>query len=308
MSLSPSERSRLFSKPHQEPESILGEKESIRLHTEFGIGVSDIAMLINSNKPTVLRWLKRSGAYKGRSKRVSNIGSIEVLWRDERRTKSGFVYPHQRRAWELEWRGADMWDQDRHWVRHIDRRKYFYSKQTKAKRRLDPNFDRLNTVEMKQSRSWRLEWVGADRWDENAYWHKHPAKKRFLMAKSRRKLDKTNIQHRTARLFRNRMREALRLQLAGKHRHAKELAGCSWGYLVQHIQSQFRSGMTWENHGTYWQIDHIRPCASFDLKQPEEQDKCFHYTNLQPLTTIENQIKSDSWNCHDVSSRPSSSS
>ena len=38
-------------------------------------------------------------------------------------------------------------------------------------------------------------------------------------------------------------------------------------------------------------IDHIRPCASFDLTQESDQLKCFNYTNIQPLWAIDNLIK-----------------
>ena len=44
-----------------------------------------------------------------------------------------------------------------------------------------------------------------------------------------------------------------------------------------------------------WHIDHIRPCASFDLTDPEQQKQCFHYTNLQPLWAEDNLRKSDKW-------------
>ena len=43
-------------------------------------------------------------------------------------------------------------------------------------------------------------------------------------------------------------------------------------------------GLTWENHGFRgWHIDHIKPRVLFDLSKKDEQMKCFHYTNLQPL-------------------------
>jgi hypothetical protein len=55
--------------------------------------------------------------------------------------------------------------------------------------------------------------------------------------------------------------------------------------------------MTWENHGKFgWHIDHIIPCASFDLTDLEQQKKCFHYTNFQPLWWRENILKSDNLN------------
>jgi hypothetical protein len=54
--------------------------------------------------------------------------------------------------------------------------------------------------------------------------------------------------------------------------------------------------MTWENHGS-WHIDHRIPICSFDLKEEEEQKKCFHYTNLQPLWAAENLSKGGKYQC-----------
>ena len=72
--------------------------------------------------------------------------------------------------------------------------------------------------------------------------------------------------------------------------------GCTKGKLVEHIEKQFKPGMNWENYGYYgWHIDHIRPCASFDLTKEEEIHKCFHYSNLQPLWAEENLKKAATW-------------
>jgi hypothetical protein len=70
------------------------------------------------------------------------------------------------------------------------------------------------------------------------------------------------------------------------------LLGCPVEQFKSHLEKLWQSNMTWENHGIDgWHIDHIIPCASFDLSKIEEQKKCFHYTNLQPLWGRENQSK-----------------
>ena len=61
-----------------------------------------------------------------------------------------------------------------------------------------------------------------------------------------------------------------------------QLVGCSMVKLRRHIASQFTEGMTWANMGA-WHIDHIVPCAAFDLSKPEHQQRCFNYKNLRPM-------------------------
>lgn len=62
-----------------------------------------------------------------------------------------------------------------------------------------------------------------------------------------------------------------------------KMIGCSSYDLVKYIENQFLPEMTWGNWGPVWELDHILPCASFDLTILEKQYKCFHYTNFQPL-------------------------
>jgi len=88
-----------------------------------------------------------------------------------------------------------------------------------------------------------------------------------------------------------RLRTRTRNALNGLYKSAPtlELLGCTAEHARFHIESQFTDGMTWDNI----HIDHIQPCASFDLTNPTEQRKCFHYTNLQPLLVEDNLRKSD---------------
>lgn len=68
--------------------------------------------------------------------------------------------------------------------------------------------------------------------------------------------------------------------------------GCNIKFLKEYLKSKFTSGMSWSNYGE-WEIDHIKPCILFDLTKIEEQRKCFHYTNLQPLWKTDNRKKKD---------------
>ena len=79
---------------------------------------------------------------------------------------------------------------------------------------------------------------------------------------------------------------------AVKSDRTMNLVGCTPNELRDHLESQFKDGMTFDNYGRGgWHIDHIKPCASFDLSDPKQQRECFHYTNLQPLWEKENLSK-----------------
>lgn len=101
--------------------------------------------------------------------------------------------------------------------------------------------------------------------------------------------------HRMHINLRHRCCTAITLQNGVKSASTLELLGVDDISVVrEHLESLFQPGMTWENHGLRgWHIDHIRPCASFDLTDPEQQRACFHYTNLQPLWAHENLSKGD---------------
>lgn len=82
--------------------------------------------------------------------------------------------------------------------------------------------------------------------------------------------------------IRNRLNKIMNRINIAKDSTTLDLLGCDVETAKTHIENQFTEGMTWENYGD-WDIDHIRPCASFDLTDPEDQKEAFHYKNLQPL-------------------------
>lgn len=103
---------------------------------------------------------------------------------------------------------------------------------------------------------------------------------------------RVDCQFRLARVLRKRTWDALRCQDAAKAVSFFDLCGCTPAELQSYLEAQFLPGMTWDNWTIDgWHVDHIRPCASFDLTDPEQQRACFHYTNLQPLWWEDNLRK-----------------
>jgi hypothetical protein len=103
---------------------------------------------------------------------------------------------------------------------------------------------------------------------------------------------KNNICVKIAHNLRSRIRNGLKG--INKSDTTIRLVGCSIKFLKNYLKRRFKPGMSWNNYGK-WHIDHIRPCASFNLSKASEQKKCFHYKNLQPLWAEENLSKNDKY-------------
>ena len=50
-----------------------------------------------------------------------------------------------------------------------------------------------------------------------------------------------------------------------------------------HLERQFQPGMTWENYGTEWHIDHRIPLSTLDLSDETNQRFLFNYKNTRPM-------------------------
>lgn len=87
----------------------------------------------------------------------------------------------------------------------------------------------------------------------------------------------------------------------GKKLHTLEYIDYEIDDLKKHLESQFKPDMTWENHGTLWHIDHIKPVASFKFIKDGEEDieavkQCWSLDNLRPLYSVENISKGSVYN------------
>jgi hypothetical protein len=106
---------------------------------------------------------------------------------------------------------------------------------------------------------------------------------------------KNNHQYRLANIGRGRIYKARKAQNAPRYCKYNEAIGCTPEELDIWLESQFTPEMNWDNYGTYWHVDHIRPLCSFDLTDPEQYKAAFNYKNTQPLKATDNLIKGGKW-------------
>ena len=69
--------------------------------------------------------------------------------------------------------------------------------------------------------------------------------------------------------------------------------GMSIADLRIRFESMWYGEMSWDNYGTYWEMDHWMPlvCKEVDLRNPVHCKALAHYSNLQPLTKKDNRKK-----------------
>ena len=78
-------------------------------------------------------------------------------------------------------------------------------------------------------------------------------------------------------------------QFTSKSKKTIEILGCSFQGFKIHLEKQFDKNMNWSNHGSYWEMDHIKPISLATNEQ--EVYELNHYTNFQPLEKSENRRK-----------------
>jgi len=148
--------------------------------------------------------------------------------------------------------------------------KRYYEKNKEKIRERDNNYYQQNKEKIQaQRKEYRI---------NNIEEHKAKQKKYYY----------TNIQKRLGITYRNRVRSKLK---TGKG--FIEYLGCSILELIEWFEFNFKyDGFTWENYGKAWEIDHVIPCAKFDLVIKENVFKCFNWKNTKPVRKNFNRKKS----------------
>lgn len=139
------------------------------------------------------------------------------------------------------------------------------------------DYRKANPVECyEHKKRWR-----AENPDASKTWSRENARKRRAQEPGFRAL--CSVRRRMVALIRN--ANAVKSRRSGLRRDT----------LRAHLEALFQPGMTWENYGRVWHVDHIKPCSLFDFTNPDEVAACFALSNLQPLWAAENIRKSDTY-------------
>ena len=95
-------------------------------------------------------------------------------------------------------------------------------------------------------------------------------------------------------------------QVVGTAVNSLDILGCTVAEFREHINAQLllpcNEGMTWDNFGKgpgTWQIDHIVPIMyreEGEVPRLEQTMARLHWTNTQPLWTVDNMAKHNNLN------------
>lgn len=69
------------------------------------------------------------------------------------------------------------------------------------------------------------------------------------------------------------------------------LVGTEREPFINHIKKYMISGMTMDNFGPVWGLDHIVPVELFDISNLDERKICYNYNNIMPMFNTDNRNK-----------------
>lgn len=236
--------------------------------------------------------------------KVANLKNFH--WRNAEKGKNGYT---RKAKWRKQCKECILKNREKYWhankkIIKEKRKDYFIeyrsrpeNKKRAAKRSKLWYFENKHKKEFKEKREiYRVKNLDRDRITRKNWRRKNSER---LNLKEKEKC-KTDINHKLRKRIRTRIRNAIVFHTESnrKDRGSLELLDApNIKFVWKHLESQFEPWMNWNNYGKYnknyktWQIDHIIPCASFDLKCPVQQLACFHWSNLQPLLSETNLSK-----------------
>lgn len=177
-------------------------------------------------------------------------------------------------------------------------KKYYKSNtsiiQKKSKERYEKNKESINKIQRKRYRE-DIEYAKERRKYQKEHTKhlkkKQPEKYRAVQIRknewTKRKARK-NPCYRMSRCISSAVRNSLKKAKLKKNNKSFTYISCSPSFLLERLEK-----MRIERGLTEYHIDHMKPLASFDLSDPEQLRRVWHWSNLQSLCPIQNLEKKD---------------
>lgn len=143
-------------------------------------------------------------------------------------------------------------------------RKKYYERVVKQKRRIE----NLTPEQHEKKKAYAREWRKKDH------------AKRYT----------TDPDYRCNKLVRNILERTLKCSMKNKEGRTHDLLGYTAKEFRTHIERQFQTGMSWDNHGE-WHIDHIYPISKFIEEGITDPKIINALSNLTPIWKTENLSK-----------------
>ena len=181
--------------------------------------------------------------------------------------------------------------------------KEYYEKNKEKIKEYNKEYREKNKEKIKEYRKeYNKEYYENNKEKRKEYIKEYYEKNKEKINEHQKKRLKNDTEYRLKRNMGSRVLKALKTQNAPKNQRTLEYVNCSVAHLYYHLEQQFEDSMNWDNMGKNdgeggrgWEIDHRRPCDSFDFNDEEQKYMCFHWTNLQPMWGQENNEKSNDY-------------
>ena len=252
-----------------------------KCHATLGFGIFKSSQFVGKSKNSITNGLKSAGVARyfpeGGSWQVSAaiMRRKEKTWQDAWMSEYHVKFP--------EWKKSDFFSQ---YELMSDEQKRERNQKTMIRIKNCPIAKNKRDIAVKKWKEENAEYIKS---------YRHEYMQQYKNTQQYKEITKKVRQNPINKIkcnLRKRMRDFLK-KSASDTMSISGLIGCNSLDFKHHIEKQFRRGMTWDNYGTYWHVDHILPCASFDHTNKKQIAQCWHYTNLRPLCAAENMLKSD---------------
>lgn len=172
-----------------------------------------------------------------------------------------------------------------------DKDHQYYLKNSERIKEYSKEYYQINIERHKEkSKEWYLANQDKVKESRQRYIDKDPEAVKKYMNEYMKNRYATDINYKIKSIINKRLRDGLR---STKNFPTIDYLGCSIEHFKAWMEYQFDDNMSWENLGSYWHIDHVKPCSSYNFNSHSQIFECYNWSNLRPLEKTENIRKSN---------------